>query len=83
MREDEWYDPDSVYECAFCGELMEHTGYDPCEVNVGAARADRPNSSQHWQFWVHAACVPAAFTASLRDAAGDSYVPGNSQSTDT
>jgi hypothetical protein len=66
------YSPDELYECAFCGKLIEHTGWDPCHVVVESARdfGQRPGL---WSFFAHARCVPAAFSEDLRDQVADAY----------
>jgi hypothetical protein len=59
------YEPDATYECAFCGQVIDHTGWDPCEVTVQAAR-DVGDAPGRWLFWAHAKCVPASFSENLR-----------------
>ena len=68
----EWYRPGDTYSCAFCGEIIEHVGYDPCEVIVASHRAD-PEAPGYWWFSAHAACVPKAFEPGLRQSVEDEY----------
>jgi hypothetical protein len=72
----EWYDPNATYICAFCGEIIEHVGFDPCQVNVDAARID-PEDPGLWSFPVHAMCVRDALDPVLRAEVGHLYEPGN------
>ena len=60
-----WYRPGDTYACAFCGEVIEHAGYDPCMVTVESHRED-PTAPGCWWFPAHAACVPKAFEPALR-----------------
>ena len=47
----EWpYDREGTYECAFCGQVIDHAGWDPCEITVQAAR-DVGDAPGHWVFW--------------------------------
>jgi hypothetical protein len=68
------YDSDQTYECAFCGQVIEHMGWDPCEVTVQGAR-DVGRAPGHWTFWAHARCIPASFSADLRAQVGSAYDP--------
>lgn len=68
----EWYEEASEYSCAFCGKTITHDGFDPCQVTVEARRWE-PHATGMWVFWVHAECVPLAFTADLREEVGDAY----------
>jgi hypothetical protein len=74
LTERDWYDPEMTYECAFCGEEIEHDAFDPCEVEVQAARSVG-NDAGTWFFWAHAACVPAAFHEGLRTEVTADYRP--------
>jgi hypothetical protein len=71
--DEEWYEPDRVYDCAICGKIIEPTGYDPCRVMIDAARPRVDGTYMAWEFWAHAACVPTALESSLADAVRNSY----------
>ena len=83
-NEHEWYveaggDGEGRYQCAFCGQPIEPTGFDPCEVAVQAARSIALGGD-HWDpgmWWcyVHAACVPRAMTDEFREQFGGGYLP--------
>jgi|1185.fasta_scaffold38239_1 hypothetical protein len=71
----EWpYDHQGTYECAFCGQVIDHAGWDPCEITVRAAR-DVGDAPGHWVFWAHAPCVPASFSEDLRVNVQSEYEP--------
>jgi hypothetical protein len=67
----EWYRPDDTYSCAFCGEIIERSGYDPCQVVVESHR-ENPDAPGYWWFAAHA-CVPQAFEPGLRRDVEDEY----------
>jgi hypothetical protein len=55
-------------ECAFCGEMMQPEGWDPCSVEVWAAA-----EQVSWHFGAHAACVLASFHPEFRAAVASDY----------
>ena len=59
------YDPDELYECAICGHVIEHAGWDPRHVSGDVAR-DLPGTGGACLFSAHASCSPAAFYEDLR-----------------
>ena len=56
-----WYEPGSIYWCAFCNNEIAHVGFDPVRVVVEAARGTPSGAAGSWVFWAHALCVRDAF----------------------
>lgn len=80
----EWYaeaggDGRGRYQCAFCGQQIEPVGFDPCQVEVQAARSI-PLASGGWNpgmwwFYAHAACIPRAMSQEFRAQFEAEYAP--------
>jgi hypothetical protein len=59
-------------ECAFCGQPIERSGWDPCSVQVSADKRDG-REVRGWTFGAHAACVVAAMHPVLRNEVAGAY----------
>jgi hypothetical protein len=58
----------SPVECCFCSQIIQPTGFDPCQLTLGtyALRRDRAPSEDVQDFYCHAACLRERLSENAR-----------------